>query len=200
MYDVNIQKLMNTPNNFFIHDHHEPCDVINTQRTEDKQNKTKMAAAFQKRRAGLVAILKHSLATMAPALYNEGLISDKDRETAMDDSVSKRERAESLVAVLETKIQDDEEVLKEFLKILREVGVGHTYVVIVENDLRNPQRVAVSGRKEVTPTHTIIPEAQAKNEEVAQTKNEEVSSQGTGHTTRSSEQRQEAELATQIEP
>ena len=164
-------------------------------------NKTKMAAAFQKRRAGLVAILKHSLATMAPALYNEGLISDKDRETAMDDSVSKRERAESLVAVLETKIQVDEGVLKEFLKILREVGVGHTYVVIVENDLRNPQRIAVSGRKEDTPTHTIIPEAQAKNEEVTQTKNEEVSSQGTaGHITRSSEQRQEAELASQIEP
>ena len=159
-----------------------------------------MAAAFQKRRAGLVAILKHSLATMAPALYNEGLISDKDRETAMDDSVSKRERAESLVAVLETKIQVDEGVLKEFLKILREVGVGHTYVVIVENDLRNPQRVAVSGRKEDTPTRTITIEAQAKNEEVIQTKNEEVSSQGTGHITRSSEQRQEAELATQIEP
>jgi hypothetical protein len=162
-----------------------------------------MAAAFQKRRAGLVAILKHSLATMAPVLYNKGLISDKDRETAMDDSVSKRERAECLVASLETNIQVNEEVLKEFLKILREVGVGHTYVVIMENELRNPQRssLIMSDRNEDTPIHTIIPEAQAKNEEVAQTKNEEVSSQGTGHNIiHSLEQRREAEIVSQIEP
>lgn len=192
---------MNISNISYIHNHHESCDTISTHRGQ-RTNKTKMAAAFQKRRAGLVAILKHSLATMAPALYNEGLISDKDRETAMDDSVSKRERAESLVATLETKIQVDEEVLKEFLKVLREVGVGHTYVVIVENDLCNPQRSssAVSGRKEDTPTHTITPEVQAKNEEVTQTKNEEVSSQETGHITHTSEQRQEAELVSQIEP
>ena len=162
-----------------------------------------MAAAFQKRRAGLAAILKHSLPTMAPPLYNNGLISDKERETVMDDSVSKRERAESLVATLETKIQTNEEELKEFLKILREAGVGHTYVVIMENELSNPQRSsvsAVSGRKDAQ-THTILPRARAKNEEahVAQAETEEPSRKTTEYIS-SSGQRREAELASQIEP
>ena len=153
-----------------------------------------MAAAFQKRRAGLVAILKHSLATMAPALYDKGLISDKERETAMEDSQSKRERAESLVATLETKIQVNEEALKEFLKILREAGVGHTYVVIIENDLRNPQRSsAVSVRIDTQTQNSTTPEPQAT------CKNEEASSKGIGHT-HSSEQRQEVEVIPQIEP
>ena len=153
-----------------------------------------MAAAFQKRRAGLVAILKHSLATMAPALYDKGLISDKERETAMEDSQSKRERAESLVATLETKIQVNEEALKEFLKILREAGVGHTYVVIIENDLRNPQRCsAVSVRKDTQVQNSTTPEAQARNEEA--------STKGIGHTcTHSSEEKQEVEVIPQIEP
>lgn len=150
-----------------------------------------MAAAFQKRRAGLVAILKHSLTTMAPVLCNKGLISDKERDTAMDDSVSKRERAENLVAMLETKVQTNEEVLKEFLKILREAGVGHTYVVIMENELCNPQRSNVVSVRKDTQIH--IPVAQAKNGEA--------SSKGTGYRyTNSSEQRQEAELISQIEP
>ena len=162
-----------------------------------------MAAAFQKRRAGLVAILKHSLPTMAPTLYNNGFISDRERETAMDDSVSKRERAESLVATLETKIQTNEEELKEFLKILREAGVGHTYVVIMENELGNPQRSSVSdvsGRKDAQ-THAILSRARAKNEEahVAQAETEEPSRKITEHTS-SLGQRQEAELASQIEP
>ena len=148
-----------------------------------------MAAAFQKRRAGLVAIFKHSLATMAPVLYNKGLISDKEKDTAMDDSVSKRERAESLVATLETKIVANEEVLKEFLKILREVGVGHTYVVIMENELHNPQRSSVESVRKDAQIH--IPIAQAKIGEA--------SSKGTGYIN-SSEQRQEAELISQIEP
>lgn len=142
-----------------------------------------MAAAFQKRRAGLVAIMKHSLATMAPLLYNKGLISDKERETSTDASVSKRERAESLVATLERKVQANEEaVLKEFLSLLREAGVGHTYVVIMENELRNPQRssVAVSIRK---PTTHVLTE-----------------SKGSEKYTAFSKQRQEAEIVSQIEP
>ena len=152
-----------------------------------RPNKTKMAAAFQKRRAGLVAILKHSLATVAPVLYNKGLISDKDRETAMNDSVSKRERAESLVAMLGNEIQANQEALKEFLSILQEAGVGHTYVVIMENELRNPQRSSVVSVRKDTHTHV----AQVKRDE-------ETTSKGSEHTD-FSQQRQEAELISQTE-
>ena len=103
----------------------------------------------------------------------------------MDDSISKRERAESLVVVLESKIQTNEEVLKDFLGILQEAGVGHTYVVIMENELRNPQRSSGLTFREAT----HVAEAKEK---------EESSSKGSEYT--DSSERQEAELTLQLEP
>lgn len=119
-----------------------------------------MAEAFQKRRAGLVAILKHSLTTMAPVLYNKGLLTDKEREAAMDESASKWERAEGLVSGLGTKIQRNEKTLKEFLEILQEARVAHTYVVIMNNELGSLQRERVN-------------ESVRKNAEAAEAKSDE---------------------------
>ena len=118
-----------------------------------------MAEAFQKRRAGLVAILKHSLTTIAPVLYNKGLLTDKEREAAMDESASKWERAEGLVYGLGTKIQRNEKTLKEFLEILQEERVAHTYVVIMNNELCRLQRERV--------------ESVRKNAEAAEAKSDE---------------------------
>ena len=73
----------------------------------------------------------------------------------------------------------------------------------MENELGNAQRSsvsAVSGRKDAQ-THAILSRARAKNEEahVAQAETKEPSRKTTEYIS-SSGQRQEAELASQIEP
>ena len=100
---------------------------------------TKMAAAYHKRRAGLSAILKNHLATVAPRLYSEGVISSQDCEVAIDGKANKRERANGLVVAIGKKIKTDEKVLKDVLRILREIGVGRLYVAIMEAAAQRPQ-------------------------------------------------------------
>ena len=101
---------------------------------------TNMAAtaAYYKRRAGLSAILKNHLATVAPRLHSEGVISNEDCEIAVDETASKRERADSLVAAIGKKIKTDEKALQDVLRILQEAGVGRLYVAIMEGAMQRP--------------------------------------------------------------
>lgn len=102
-----------------------------------------MAAAFDKRRAGLGALLKNHLATVAPRFYDEGFISDEDREQAMDETTNKSERAEYLVAAIGRKITANNVPLKDFLAILREFGIGYLYVKIMEREAGRPQTTPI---------------------------------------------------------
>ena len=103
-----------------------------------------MAASYHKRRAGLSALLKNKLATLVPTLHAKGLISDRERDKAMDVAKSQRERADSLVAAIGRKIKTNETLLKDFLSILREVGIGHMYVRIMEREAQRPERSAAT--------------------------------------------------------
>ena len=96
-----------------------------------------MAAPFFKRRAGLIAILKNNLGTVAPKLCNIGLITKTENEVATDYNSNRRERAEALVAAIGRKIKTDESQLRAFLGILRETRVGHIYVTIMEREAKN---------------------------------------------------------------
>ena len=104
----------------------------------DRSTNMAALAAYYKRRAGLSAILKNHLATVAPRLHSEGMITNKDREIAVDDKVSKRERADDLVEAIGKKIKMDEKVLQDVLRILQEVGVGRLYVAIMERAMERP--------------------------------------------------------------
>ena len=127
-----------------------------------------MAASFNKRRVGLCAYLKNHLAIIVPMFHKEGLISDKESREALDDSTSISKRADNLVAVIGSKIETNEELLKDVLRILREAKIAHTFVAIIEDELHNSQRsgsttatnkdqpVATDQNKESQPGHTLV--------------------------------------------
>ena len=123
---------MNTLGPFDIHC---TCDINRVQHSGNK-----MAAPFFKRRAGLIAILKNHVATVAPKFCDIGLITKTESEAAMNEETNnRRERAEALVAAIGREIKSDESQLRSFLRILRETRVGHTYVTIMEHEDKNLQ-------------------------------------------------------------
>ena len=114
---------------------HCTCDI----NKRDYRGNKMAAGPFLKRRAGLSAILKNHLVKLAPQLHNEGFISKTESEAAMDASSNKRERAEALVEAIGRKIKADEPLLREFLRVLRETGIAHIYVKIMEREAKNTQ-------------------------------------------------------------
>ena len=68
--------------------------------------KSAMAATFSKNKSKIQAVLEHNLAVVAPKLHSVNLISDEDRDRALNSSVDSKTRAAVLTNTIERKIVD----------------------------------------------------------------------------------------------
>ena len=65
-----------------------------------------MAATFSKNKSKIEAVLEHNLAVVAPKLHSVNLISDEDRDGALNPSVDSKTRTAVLINTIERKIVD----------------------------------------------------------------------------------------------
>ena len=72
----------------------------------DVNFKSAMAATFIKNKSKIEAVLEHNLAVVAPKLHSVNLISDEDRDQALNSSVDSKTRAAVLINTIERKIVD----------------------------------------------------------------------------------------------
>ena len=65
-----------------------------------------MAAAFEKNKAKILAVFEHNLGVVVPRLHSVGLISESDRDQALNPSTDSSVRAADLTSTIESKMVD----------------------------------------------------------------------------------------------
>lgn len=68
--------------------------------------KSAMAATFSKNKSKIEAVLEHNLDIVTPKLHSVNLISDEDRDRALNSSIDSKTRAAVLINTIERKIVD----------------------------------------------------------------------------------------------